>query len=77
MFFNISVNAQENEELEVNFSEFQFVTDDYNPKEVHSSTSASATADLLGAGFSVSGTTGGTTYYRRSFNSTGIVKLYK
>ena len=33
--------------------------------------------NLLGAGFSVSGTTGGTTYYRRSFNSTGIVKLYE
>ena len=33
--------------------------------------------NLLGAEFSVSGTTGGTTYYIRSFNSTGIVKLYE
>lgn len=31
----ISVQAQENEKLFVNFSEFQFVTDDYNPNEVH------------------------------------------
>ena len=44
--------------------------------EVTSSTSASVSADLLGAGFSVGSTVGGTTYYRRSFNSNGIVKLY-
>lgn len=44
--------------------------------EVTSSTSASVSADLLGAGFSVGSTDGLTTYYRRSFNSNGIVKLY-
>lgn len=44
--------------------------------EVTSSTSSSVTADLLGNGFSVGATVGGTTYYRRSFNSNGIVKLY-
>lgn len=44
--------------------------------EVTSSTSASVRADLLGAAFSVGATVGGTTYYRRSFNSNSIVKLY-
>lgn len=33
--FVIPVQAQEKEKLFVNFSEFQFVTDDYNPNEVH------------------------------------------
>ena len=44
--------------------------------EVTSSTSASVSADLLSAGFSVGSTVEGITYYRRSFNSNGIVKLY-
>lgn len=44
--------------------------------EVYSSTSWRVKADLIAAGFSSGGSLGQTTYYRRAFNSSGIVKLY-
>lgn len=44
--------------------------------EITSSTSSSVKADLIGAGFSIGWSESGKTFYRRSFNSTGIVKLY-
>ncbi len=43
--------------------------------EVTVGMSSSVSADLLGAGFTAGSTIDGKTYYRRGFNSTGIVKL--
>ena len=43
---------------------------------ITATTSSSVTADLKAAGFSVSQTTGGTTYYRRPMNETGTISLY-
>ena len=44
--------------------------------KVTSSTSSSIKAELEGAGFSVSQTVGGTTYYRRSMDESGTISLY-
>lgn len=44
--------------------------------EVERSTSSEVKAELLGAGFSVNETVKDTTYYRRSFDSNGIIELY-
>ncbi|MDY5742207.1 MAG: hypothetical protein SPL15_04340 [Lachnospiraceae bacterium] len=44
--------------------------------EVDVNANAGISAELLGAGFTASGTIGSTMYFRRPFNSTGVIQLY-